>query len=70
VLLAAVARAHPTRFFAVVTDTLPEAERWLADLDAIDSSLAVALHPPREGFGEAEPHSEIAGERTDTLERL
>jgi transcription-repair coupling factor (superfamily II helicase) len=70
VLLAALVRAHPTRFFAVVADSLPEAERWLADLEAVDASLEVALHPPREGFGEAEPHSEIAGERAETLERL
>jgi transcription-repair coupling factor (superfamily II helicase) len=69
-LLAALAREHPTRFFAVVVDALPDAERWLADLQAVDESLAVALHPPREGFGEAEPHSEIAGERIETLEKL
>jgi transcription-repair coupling factor (superfamily II helicase) len=30
----------------------------------------VALYPPREGFGEVEPHTEIAGERVETLERL
>jgi transcription-repair coupling factor (superfamily II helicase) len=69
-LIAALARQHPTRFFVVVADTVPEAERWNADLDALDDSLAVALYPPREGFGEAEPHSEVAGERVETLERL
>ena len=31
---------------------------------------AVALYPPREGFGEVEPHIEVAGERVETLERL
>ena len=30
----------------------------------------VALYPPREGFGEVEPHAEVAGERVETLERL
>ena len=30
----------------------------------------IALYPPREGFGEAEPHMEVAGERVETLERL
>jgi transcription-repair coupling factor (superfamily II helicase) len=70
VLLAALARACPTRFFAVVADTLPEAERWLADLAAVDGDLPVALHPPREGFGEVEPHAEVAGERVETLSRL
>ncbi|HYV99521.1 MAG TPA: transcription-repair coupling factor [Gemmatimonadaceae bacterium] len=69
-LLVALTRAHPSRLFAVVADTLPDAERWLADLTAVDDTLAVALHPPREGFSEAEPHTEIAGERIDTIERL
>ena len=31
---------------------------------------AVALYPPREGFGEVEPHLEVAGERVETLERV
>ena len=69
-LIAALARAHPGRFFAIVADGVPEAERWLADLDAVDDALSVAFYPPREGFGEAEPHAEVAGERVDTLERL
>ena len=30
----------------------------------------IALYPAREGFGEAEPHMEVAGERVETLERL
>src|SRR5690606_36934808 len=30
----------------------------------------VALYPPREGFGEAEPHAEVIGERVETLERI
>jgi transcription-repair coupling factor (superfamily II helicase) len=70
VLAAALARRLPGRFFAIVTQGLPEAERWLADLQSLASDTAVALYPPREGFGEAEPHAEIAGERVETLERV
>src|SRR4051812_15854507 len=69
VLVSAIAQAHPSRFVLVVTDALPDAERWLADLQTL-SELSVALYPPREGFGEAEPHMEVAGERVETLERL
>ena len=69
-LLAALARQLPGRFFTVVTQGLPEAERWLADLQSLTSDTAVALYPPREGFGEAEPHAEVAGERVETLERV
>src|SRR3954468_15470982 len=69
VLVSAIAQAHPSRFLLVVTDALPDAERWLADLQTL-SDVAVALYPPREGFGEAEPHMEVAGERVETLERL
>jgi len=68
-VVAAFARREPGRFMAVVTDTLPEAERWLADLRTLLDHDVVALYPPREGFGEAEPHVEIAGERVETLER-
>src|ERR1043165_7301723 len=60
VLVSALAQAFPTRFMLVVTDALPDAERWLADLQTL-SDVAVALHPPREGFGGAEPHMEGAG---------
>jgi transcription-repair coupling factor (superfamily II helicase) len=67
--LAALARRVPGRFFVVVCDALPEAERWLADLRALLEEDIVALYPPREGFGEAEPHMEVAGERVETLER-
>ncbi|HUF27619.1 MAG TPA: transcription-repair coupling factor [Gemmatimonadaceae bacterium] len=70
VLVAALTRALPSRFIAVVTEGLPEAERWLADLSVLAEAGAVALYPPREGFGEAEPHAEIAGERVETLERV
>jgi len=59
-----------TRFQVILTEALPEAERWLADLDALASEGAVALYPPREGFGEVEPHLEVAGERVETLERV
>jgi transcription-repair coupling factor (superfamily II helicase) len=69
-LVAALVRRLPTRFFLVAADGLPEAERWLADLETLLGDLPVALYPPREGFGEVEPHMEIAGERVETLERL
>ena len=68
-VIASLARAAPGRFFVVVTDTLPDGERWLADLRALLEEDIVALYPPREGFGEAEPHMEVAGERVETLER-
>jgi transcription-repair coupling factor (superfamily II helicase) len=70
VLVSALARQLPGRFFVVVTQGLPDAERWLADLQSLTSDTAVALYPPREGFGEAEPHAEVAGERVETLERV
>jgi transcription-repair coupling factor (superfamily II helicase) len=59
-----------TRFQVIMAEALPEAERWLADLDALATEGAVALYPPREGFGEVEPHLEVAGERVETLERV
>ncbi|HYC52688.1 MAG TPA: transcription-repair coupling factor [Gemmatimonadaceae bacterium] len=67
--IAALSRAAAGRFLVVVTDTLPDAERWLADMRGLTEELIVALYPPREGFGEAEPHLEVAGERVETLER-
>ena len=70
VLVAALARRLPGRFITIVTDGLPEAERWLADLQVVADDVGVALYPPREGFGEVEPHAEVAGERVETLEAL
>ncbi|MDH5233625.1 MAG: transcription-repair coupling factor [Gemmatimonadota bacterium] len=70
VLLAALVAADPNRLFVVVADQLPEAERWLADLQSVLGDESVALYPPREGFGEVEPHAEVAGERVETLEQL
>jgi transcription-repair coupling factor (superfamily II helicase) len=67
--IAALSTRAPGRFLVVVTDTLPDAERFLADLRALLDEDIVALYPPREGFGEAEPHLEVAGERVETLER-
>ncbi|MGI8498071.1 MAG: hypothetical protein ACR2OG_10885 [Gemmatimonadaceae bacterium] len=62
VLCAALARRlGSTRSMVVVTDSLPEAERWLADLGTLLEGDAAALYPPREGFGEVEPHLEVAG---------
>jgi len=69
-LLASLATEAPNRLHVVVADQLPEAERWLADLEAILGEGFAALYPPREGFGEVEPHAEVAGERVETLERL
>jgi transcription-repair coupling factor (superfamily II helicase) len=70
VLVAALADREPNRLFVVVADQLPEAERWHADLQSVFGSDGVALYPPREGFGEVEPHAEVAGERVETLEAL
>jgi transcription-repair coupling factor (superfamily II helicase) len=75
-LVAALARRFPGRFFTIVCGSLPDAERWLADLGALvgdkedAEAPSVALYPPREGFGEVEPHAEVAGERVETLERM
>ncbi len=70
VVVAALARRLPARFIVVVADGVPQAERLLADLHTIVEDTPVVLYPPREGFGEAEPHVEVAGERVETLERL
>jgi transcription-repair coupling factor (superfamily II helicase) len=69
---AALARREgERRFFVIVAETLPDAERWLADLSSLaEDPGGVALYPPREGFGEIEPHLEVAGERVETLERV
>ena len=69
-VVAALARRLPTRFLVVAADGVPQAERLLADLHTLLDETPVALYPPREGFGEMEPHVEIAGERVETLERL
>jgi transcription-repair coupling factor (superfamily II helicase) len=70
VFVGALSRRMPHRLIAVVTDSVADAERWLADLQALLDEPRAALYPPREGFGEIEPHAEIAGERVETLERL
>ena len=70
VMVAALARRLTGRVLVVITDALPDAERWLADLAALSDGDGIALYPPREGFGEAEPHAEVAGERVETLEKL
>ena len=71
-LAAAIARRDgERRFFVVVAETVPDAERWLADLTSVaEEPATVALYPPREGFGEIEPHLEVAGERVETLEHV
>jgi transcription-repair coupling factor (superfamily II helicase) len=70
VVLAALARSTQARFFVVVSDDVAGAERWLADLTTLMEPEEVAFYPPRESFGEAEAHAEIAGERVETLERI
>jgi transcription-repair coupling factor (superfamily II helicase) len=70
VLVAALSERQPTRLLVVLTDHVAEAERWLADLASVAGAEGVALYPPREGFGEVEPHAEVAGERVETLSRL
>jgi len=70
VLVAALSRAAHQRFFIVVNDDVAGAERWLADLTALLDAESVAFYPPRESFGEAEAHAEIAGERVETLEQI
>ena len=69
-LVAALARRLSSRFIVVVADGVPQAERLLADLHTLIDETPVALYPPREGFGEVEPHVEVAGERVETIERL
>jgi transcription-repair coupling factor (superfamily II helicase) len=71
-LTTAIARREgERRFFVIVAETLPDAERWLADLTSVaEEPQGVALYPPREGFGEIEPHLEVAGERVETLEHV
>ena len=69
VLIAALSRRLPQRVFAVVVPTPTDAERWLADLQALVGDDA-ALYPQREALGAEEPHVEIAGERIETLESL
>ncbi|MDQ6873269.1 MAG: hypothetical protein M3037_14895, partial [Gemmatimonadota bacterium] len=70
VVLAALTQNAARRFFVVVNDDVAGAERWLADLTTLVEAEAVAFYPPRESFGEAEAHAEIAGERVETLERI
>jgi transcription-repair coupling factor (superfamily II helicase) len=70
VVTASLARRYPGRFFVVAAEGVAEAERWLADLGALLDDTPFALYPPREGFGEVEPHLEVAGERVETLERV
>jgi transcription-repair coupling factor (superfamily II helicase) len=70
VLIAGLAGVLHGRFFVVVSDDIADSERWLADLTTLVEPEAVAFYPPRESFGEAEAHAEVAGERVETLERI
>jgi len=69
-LVASLTTRLPGRFIVVAAAHVNDAERWLADLHTLIGTGGVAFYPPREGFGEAEPHMEIAGERVETLERV
>jgi len=69
VVLAGLAQNLPRRFYVLVSDDVAGAERWLADLGTLEPE-SVAFYPPRESFGEAEAHAEVAGERVETLERI
>src|ERR1700737_3391475 len=68
-VLAALAH-NATRFFGGVKGGVGGPERWVADLTTLVEPEVVAFYPPRESFGEAEAHAEIAGERVETLERI
>src|SRR6266576_5597489 len=70
VIVAALTKNLTHRFFVVLNDDVAGAERWLADLGTLVEPDQVAFYPPRESFGEAEAHAEIAGERVETLERI
>jgi transcription-repair coupling factor (superfamily II helicase) len=70
VVVATLAQQAPQRFYVVVSDDVAGAERWLSDLTSLTEADTVAYYPPRESFGEAEAHAEIAGERVETLERI
>ena len=69
VLAAWLVRELPQRLVVVVAPTPAEADRWISDLVQL-SEHPVGLYPQREALGEEEPHFEIAGERTETLEAL
>ncbi|MDX2192679.1 MAG: transcription-repair coupling factor [Gemmatimonadales bacterium] len=69
VLAAWLAREQPGRVLCIVANTPGDAERWLTDLQLL-TDAPVLLYPQREALGEEEPHYEIAGERTETLEAL
>src|SRR5712671_6475821 len=70
VIVAALTKNLTHRFFVVLNDDVAGAERWLADLGTLVEPESIAFYPPRESFGEAEAHAEIAGERVETLERI
>ena len=70
VVLASLSKNLTRRFFVVLNDDVASAERWLADLTTLVARESVAFYPPRESFGEAEAHAEVAGERVETLERI
>src|SRR5258706_204351 len=70
VVVASLSRNLTHRFFVVLNDDVAGAESWHADLSTLVEPDGVAFYPPRESFGEAEAHAEVAGERVETLERI
>lgn len=76
VLATWIATQLPGRLLVIVAPTPAEADRWFSDLTALAPALGAGtefplrLYPQREALGEEEPHFEIAGERTETLEAL
>jgi len=69
VLVAALAADDAQRVILVVTDSPGAAEGWHADLEVLADGLA-RVYPQREALGEEEPHYEIAGERTETVDAV
>ena len=69
VLAAWLADTESQRLLVVIAPAPGDAERWLTDLAHL-TDLPAALYPQREALGEDEPHYEIAGERTETIEAI
>ena len=69
VVVSELVAAESRRLVVVAAPSPHDAERWLADLEALAPGTA-RLYPQREALGEEEPHLEIAGERVETLDAL
>ena len=71
-LLAALARRHERRIFAVIAHSPPDAEAFEADLQALLDEHAAVLFPQRETlpYEAAEHHLEVGGLRVEAAEAL